>query len=98
MDLVPEKGGSRAFSLGSLFQRGVPQPFPEASTSTLKLISGGQDALQVSIEPDSEHRVVMDGVEREMKIWDLLDERLQHKDIRFSWDGEADFRYRRSLA
>ena len=96
VDLVPEKGGSRAFSLGSLFQRGVPRPFPEASTSTLKLISNGHDGLGVSIEPDSTETVVMDGVERETKVWDLLDDRLQHKDIKFSWDDEGRFEYRES--
>jgi hypothetical protein len=94
VDVVPQKGGSRAFSLGSLFQRGVPRPFPEASTSTLKLISNGQDNLGVSIEPDSTDTVVMDGVEREIKTWNLLNERLQHKDIRCSWDGEDAFSYR----
>lgn len=98
VDLVPEKGESRAFSLGSLFQRGVPRPFPEASTSTLKLISESHDGLEVSIEPDSKGTMVTDGVEREMKVWDLLDDRLQHQDIRFSWEGEQDFRYREFTA
>lgn len=96
VDLVPEKnGGSRDFSLGSLFQRGVPRPFPEATSSTLKLVGAArEDALRVSIEPDTTGMVIMDGSEREVKEWDLLNERLQRKDIKFSWDGENTFVYR----
>lgn len=96
VDLVPEKGHSnRAFSLGSLFQRGVPRPFPEASSSSLRLIQP-EKAVSVSIQPDSSELVTLDGWEREVLSWDLLDERMQHKDIRFSWNGEDTFMYRES--
>jgi phosphatidylinositol glycan class T len=97
VDLVPEKqgGGSRSFSLGSLFKRGVPRPFPEASTSVLRLIKSGGE--EVSVEPDNEEVVWMDGKEREVVEWDLLGERVQSKDIKVDWVNEEVFRYRKSI-
>jgi phosphatidylinositol glycan class T len=95
VDLVPEKGGSRAFSLGSLFKKGIPRPFPESSSSVLRLIKAGGEVL--SIPPDSEDLVWIDGREREVEEWDLLDERVQHKDIRVTWVDEDVFHYRKSL-
>lgn len=94
VDLVPAKGsGRRTFSLGSLFQRGVPRPFPEASSSSLKLIQPDK-AVTTSIQPDFTETNRLDGQDRDVLSWDLLDERVQHKDIRFSWGGEDTFTYR----
>jgi phosphatidylinositol glycan class T len=95
VDLVPEKAGSRAFSLGSLFKKGVPRSFPEASGSVLRLIKAGGEVL--SIPPDSEALMWLDGKEREVEEWDLLDEKVQHKDIRVTWVDEDVFHYRKSL-
>jgi len=96
VDLVPEKGGSRAFSLGSLFKKGVPKAFPEASSSVLTLVKPDTD-LDVSLEPDTTDSMWIDGKSREVLQWDLMDERVQHKDIKVSWLGEDKFQYRKSF-
>jgi len=96
VDLVPEKGGSRAFSLGSLFKKGVPRVFPEASSSILRLIQPNAP-LESSVDPDSTAVEWIDGKLREIMQWDLLDERVHHKDIRISWPGEGQYQYRKPL-
>jgi len=94
VDLVPEKGGSRAFSLGSLFKKGVPRVFPEASSSILRLIQPNAP-LESSVDPDSTAVEWIDGKLREIMQWDLLDERVHHKDIRIYWPGEGHYQYRK---
>lgn len=86
VDLVPERGGNRAFSLGSLFRRGVPKPFPEADSSVLRLVKN----QGMSVEPASTIDAMVD--QREAYEWDLLDPALQHKDIRATWDTAFAFR------
>jgi phosphatidylinositol glycan class T len=96
VDLVPEKGGSRAFSLGSLFKKGVPRVFPEASSSLLRLVQP-KESIGTSIDPDSTEVEWIDGKPRKVMQWDLLKERVQHKDLRVFWQGEGQFRYRKSV-
>jgi hypothetical protein len=95
VDLVPEKGASRAFSLGSLFKQGVPKPFPEASSSALRLVKPDAE-LDVSLEPDTTELMWIDGKSQKVLQWDLMNKRVQHKDIRISWPGEQTFQYRES--
>jgi phosphatidylinositol glycan class T len=94
VDLVPEKGGSRAFSLGSLFKKGVPRAFPEASSSVLRLVKSDSE-MEVSLDPDSSDVEWLDGKSREVLTWDLLQERVQRKDVRVSWPDEGKFQYRK---
>ena len=94
MDLVPEKGGSRAFSLGSLFKKGVPRVFPEASSSILRLVQP-KESIGTSIDPDSTEVEWIDGTPRKVMQWDLLNERVHHQDLRVFWQGEGQFRYRK---
>ncbi|RSH85639.1 Subunit of the glycosylphosphatidylinositol transamidase complex-like protein [Saitozyma podzolica] len=95
VDLVPERGGSRAFSLERIFGRGIPRPFPEAETSVLRLmVSEG-----MSMEPEAPKREGkwIDGRYREVAEWDLLEPGMQGRDVRFWWDGERDFVHPRTL-
>lgn len=94
VDLVPEKGGSRAFSLGSLFKKGVPRVFPEASSSTLRLVQP-KESIGYSMDPDSTDMEWIDGQARKVMQWNLLSDRVQHKDLRVFWQGEGQFRYRK---
>jgi phosphatidylinositol glycan class T len=86
VDTVPQRGTNRAFSLGSLFRRGVPKPFPEADSSILRIIK----REGMSVEPDAAGITTVDA--RDAHEWDLLDPSLQHKDIRASWDNVFAFR------
>lgn len=87
VDLVPQRGrGVHAFSLGSLFKRGVPKSFPEAASSTMRIVK----KAGMKVEPDPARDVMVD--HREAYEWDLLDPEMQHKDIRGSWEGVFEFR------
>jgi phosphatidylinositol glycan class T len=91
VDLNPQDS-TREFSLGSLFRRGVPKIFPEAGSSVLRLIT--KKDVRVDPECSRKEDVVEDGRQRMVREWNLLDERLQHQDIRVSWEEEG--RYRES--
>lgn len=87
VDLDPKLRGVKSFSIESLFHRSLPRPFPEATRSTLKVIQN-EITLNPAIEPHSVDTEVLDGQDRTVMKWDLLDERLRHKDIKVSWDED----------
>ena len=92
VDLVPEKGGSRAFSIESLFRNSIPSPFPEASSSLIRLISSGPE---LRMEPDGETRSEwIDGGSREVTEWNAVE--LAGRDVHFWWQDEGSFAYRQS--
>ncbi len=94
VDLVPERGGSRAFSMRSLFGKGLPGPFPEAESSVMRVIMPAGGAL--CSEPEEGYRASrwFEGRWRDVAEWDLMDEAMTGKDVRFWWDGEDNFSYR----
>lgn len=93
VDLVPKEGGSRDFSISSLFKQNLPRPFARASSSNLRLIKpkGGNN---VDIPPKFTSKQWIDGSIREILDWDLLDSSLAGKDLHFTF-GESHFSYRR---
>lgn len=98
VDLVPEKGGSRAFSIQSLFKKNLPRPFPEADSSVLRVIKplvgaeGKREWMMMEPQPGKVDERWEDGVYREVAEWDLLSG--TSGDVRFWWDNEGDFIYR----
>lgn len=95
VDLVPPGGGggSRAFSIESVFGKTLPRPFPEATSSELRLIT---EETTVRVQPDAtadEVRVV-DGRIRNLRVWNLQHGDLKGDDVRVWWDGEDRFSYR----
>ena len=98
VDLVPEKGGSREFSISSLLKRHIPRSFPETSTSIIRLIKPSQSPNRVQwllTEPDGHHSGQWaDGEWREVIEWDAST--LAGGDIRFWWNEEPEFTYRTS--
>jgi phosphatidylinositol glycan class T len=96
VDLVPEEAGSRAFSLRSLFKKGIPRPFPEAERSVLRFIKPEEAALRMDPPATLEEAQWVDGRWRDVAEWDLLDEQITGQDVRFRWDGDGEFRYRAS--
>ena len=93
VDLVPLQGGSRAFSIQSLFKKDLPKPFPEAKGSTLKMIMPDQGGLRIDREPDRTSSRWLDGRKRQVAEWSLAD--VAGSNINFSWDNEGSFEYRR---
>ena len=95
VDLVPLKGGNRAFTVSSLFRKTLPVPFPEADTSQIRFIMpSGSGQLLVDGMKSKREELVMDGVRREVLTWDLLDPEMLGTDLRFRWENEGEFRYR----
>ena len=94
MDLVPERGGSREFSIRTLFRRGLPRAFSEAGSSVLRVIIPEGRSLRMDLDPDNSETRWVDGKRREMLEWDLLDESKVMQDVRFWWDNESHFIYR----
>lgn len=96
VDLMPEKGGGkRDFSLDRLFSKGIPRIFPEADESVLRLIMPDEDGLRMDRQPGYTDTRWIDGKRRQVVEWDLLDKSSVGKDIRFWWDGEDKFQYRK---
>lgn len=93
VDLVPAGGGRRAFSIRSLFNKGLPRPFPEAEASLLRVIL--PEGTGMSMEPRSAHEELqwIDGKPRHVMEWDLLDERMAGQDVKLWWE-ENNFVYR----
>lgn len=88
VDLVPRRGGSRAFSIESLFKSSFAKPFPLASASTLRLISSAPP--RATPQPSSTTQSIIDGESVDILTWDLLDPTLSNVD--FTWD-EGEFQY-----
>ncbi len=96
VDLVPVKGGgSREFSVESLFKKHLPRAFPEADESVLRVIMPGQDGLRMDKQPTVTETKWIDGKKRHVAEWDVLDEEMIGQNIRFWWDGEGRFDYRK---
>ncbi|CAD6583627.1 MAG: tetrahydrofolate synthase, partial [Tremellales sp. Tagirdzhanova-0007] len=93
VDLVPERGGSREFSIRTLFRRGLPRAFSEAGSSVLRVIIPEGRSLRMDLDPDNSETRWVDGKRREMLEWDLLDESKVMQDVRFWWDNESHFIY-----
>lgn len=93
VDLVPPHGGSRAFSISSLFRQNLPRAFPRAASSTLRVImpKGG---VEVDTPASKSSGQWVDGVKREVAEWDLLDKKLVDKDLMFSFKDEGNFVHR----
>lgn len=99
VDPVVHQGGSRHFSIHSLFRKHLPRPFPEAASSVLRLIKptegvDGLDRLLIDPTPMKTEGQWVDGRYRDVAEWDLLDESITGHDVRFRWDGEGAFNYR----
>lgn len=94
VDLVPERGVSRAFSTRTLFKKGLPRPFPEAESSVLRMIMPGGRSLRMDPSADQQTGRWIDGRLREVRKWDLLDGNMVGQDVRFWWEDEMDFTYR----
>lgn len=94
VDLVPVQGGNRAFSINSLFKKGLPRPFPEADESILKIIMPEEGGLMMEPWSEREERLWIDGKSREVREWVLQSGNLAGKDVQFRWEGEEDFQHR----
>lgn len=94
VDLVPERGGSREFTISSVFKENLPRPFPRASSSTLRVIKPNEPNFKIDHSPKRELQQFIDGKYRDVTEWDLSDKSLAGQDIKFSWDGEGNFVYR----
>lgn len=93
VDLVPPKGGgSRAFSINSLFKKNLPRPFPLAASSTLRVIT--TVGLEIDTAPEKTSSQWLDGQRRQVVEWDLTKAETADKDIKFSFKGEGDFEHR----
>lgn len=90
VDLVPHRGGSRQFSINSLFKRDLPRSFPGASSSVLRVIRPAEEAFVASGDPTRAGRWV-DGTYRAIDEWNLQDNSLAGTNVEFSWSGEGDF-------
>ena len=93
VDLVPPRGGKRDFSIESLFNKGLPRSFSEADKSVLRLIMPESAGLRVNPQPGTKSEQWLDGRERQVVEWDLLDASLAGSNVVFSW-GEEGFQYR----
>lgn len=94
VDLVPVQGaGTRDFSIDKLFSKAVPQPFPEADHSILRLILP-DSRLRVDRTPKATEGRWIDGRKREVWEWDLQGQELVGQDIKFWWDNEGNFQHR----
>lgn len=94
VDLVPERGGSRQFSINSVFQENLPRAFPRASSSVLRVIRPEDDKFRIDRPPTRDLQTYIDGKYRDVSEWDLTDKNVFGQDIKFSWDGEGTFVYR----
>lgn len=94
VDLVPNRGGPRHFSISSVFKQTLPRPFPGASSSVLRVIRPQDTNFEIEGKPTHSGRWV-DGKWRETEEWDLRDKSLAGTDIHFSWAGEGDFKHPR---
>lgn len=94
VDLVPERGGSREFTISSVFKENLPRPFPRASSSILRVIKPKHPNFSIDHTPKREKQQFVDGRYRDIAEWDLKDKSLAGQDIKFSWDGEGNFVYR----
>ena len=95
VDLVPIGGGSRAFSMRSLFKKDILKPFPEADSSLIRLVMPEGAKLARDPAPSQISGRWLDGRWREVAEWDLLDKSLHALDLRFWWEHEGDFAYRK---
>ncbi|EKD02669.1 hypothetical protein A1Q2_03095 [Trichosporon asahii var. asahii CBS 8904] len=93
VDLVPERGGSREFTISSVFKENLPRPFPRASSSILRVIKPNDPNFSIDHTPKREKQQFVDGRYRDIAEWDLKDKSLAGQDIKFSWDGEGNFVY-----
>lgn len=93
VDLVPERGGTRGFTLKTIFGTNLPRPFPKAASSTLRLIAP-EGGLAVDPAPQKVNKRWVDGRRREVAEWDLFTEDLQDKDFGFWWHEEGPFKHR----
>lgn len=94
VDLVPERGGSREFTISSVFKENLPRPFPRASSSILRVIEPNEPNFKIDHSPKRELQQFIDGRYRDVAEWDLSDKSLAGQDVKFSWDGEGNFVYR----
>lgn len=94
VDLVPvQRAGTREFSIDKLFSKALPQPFPEADRSILRLILP-DSRLRVDRTPTATEGRWIDGRKREVWEWDLQGQELVGQDIKFWWDNEGIFQHR----
>jgi phosphatidylinositol glycan class T len=93
-DLVPVKGGSRAFSINSLFRKNIPRAFPRASSSSLRVIIP-KEGVAIDTPAHTKSAQWLDGVKREVLEWDLLDAQLADNDIKFSFKEDGNFVHRK---
>ena len=98
VDLVPPKGGSRGFSIGSLFRKTLPKAFPVADSTELKVVLPTDEGFRMDSQPTDTEQKWVNGRLRTVVKWDLLQDGMEGKDIRFWWDGEGDFRHRKLKA
>lgn len=94
VDLVPVTGGSRASSIEKLFRKSIPRVFPEASSSVIRLMTPAEEAFRVDPLPQSSQEIWIDGKQRQILEWDLMNGDMVGKDLRFWWHEEGEFKHR----
>ncbi|WVQ81825.1 hypothetical protein IAT38_003952 [Cryptococcus sp. DSM 104549] len=103
VDMIPPGAGvkhvKREGGLEKLFGRKVLSGCSEAASSVVRVVMPEEEGMV--LEPEDRARrgeKWLDGRRMEVVEWDLLEEGMVGKDIKFWWDGEAKFEYPRTFA